>query len=69
MLGSIRDKCECCVALRKESVDRNWVLSDSITPLRVALRKESVDRNQIMIGGFGAGSVALRKESVDRNLT
>ena len=26
-------------------MDRNWVLSDSITPLRVALRKESVDRN------------------------
>ena len=28
------ERCNLKVALRKESVDRNWVLSDSITPLR-----------------------------------
>ena len=33
------------VALRKESVDRNWNLVDQAPEHRVALRKESVDRN------------------------
>ena len=33
------------VALRKESVDRNFVPFDVIRPAIVALRKESVDRN------------------------
>ena len=33
------------VALRKESVDRNFVQMLSYTIGRVALRKESVDRN------------------------
>ena len=56
------------VALRKESVDRNWEVLYLDRWLAVALRKESVDRN----GCFGpAGTyspvVALRKESVDRN--
>ena len=36
------------VALRKESVDRNRLLSMRFLPiLKVALRKESVDRNQL----------------------
>ena len=34
------------VALRKESVDRNWYSSRIIMSVLVALRKESVDRNQ-----------------------
>ena len=34
------------VALRKESVDRNWVLACCSAGFGVALRKESVDRNQ-----------------------
>ena len=59
-----------CVALRKESVDRN-ALSLLIYRQKygVALRKESVDRN--LLFRLAAGSlitVALRKESVDRNL-
>ena len=34
------------VALRKESVDRNYIIKITETaPRRVALRKESVDRN------------------------
>ena len=58
-----------CVALRKESVDRNfrrlWL---RISVLDVALRKESVDRN-IMSNSIihKVLDVALRKESVDRN--
>ena len=34
-----------CVALRKESVDRNFQTQSPIHPGLVALRKESVDRN------------------------
>ena len=38
------------VALRKESVDRNFVPFDVIRPaIDVALRKESVDRNILLI--------------------
>ena len=33
------------VALRKESVDRNYIIKITRTAPRVALRKESVDRN------------------------
>ena len=33
------------VALRKESVDRNWLFLPSCSLCPVALRKESVDRN------------------------
>ena len=35
------------VALRKESVDRNFSIATSKSHIRVALRKESVDRNII----------------------
>ena len=58
------------VALRKESVDRNFIsLTACCKRIKVALRKESVDRN----GYVGVlvvlwALVALRKESVDRNL-
>ena len=57
------------VALRKESVDRNFHVLIMIHNSLVALRKESVDRN---IWQFRKASkesqVALRKESVDRNI-
>ena len=57
------------VALRKESVDRNYYADKDADWVRgVALRKESVDRNPLL-GAFcvRAVHVALRKESVDRN--
>ena len=34
-----------CVALRKESVDRNFNAMQIVIIIMVALRKESVDRN------------------------
>ncbi len=57
------------VALRKESVDRNyWWVEGSNLFYYVALRKESVDRNSLMVVLLCHHiSVALRKESVDRN--
>ena len=57
------------VALRKESVDRNFHCKENLGGLRrVALRKESVDRNSVSNGvAVSRFSVALRKESVDRN--
>ena len=36
-----------CVALRKESVDRNAYMIKNAAFIPVALRKESVDRNEI----------------------
>ena len=58
-----------CVALRKESVDRNICYLDNIEITQaVALRKESVDRNLHSRNGHNVNrKVALRKESVDRN--
>ena len=58
-----------CVALRKESVDRNKQSRNSQNiKSRVALRKESVDRNlEDRNAGEYESGVALRKESVDRN--
>ena len=58
------------VALRKESVDRNF-FGTSIVQKRtpVALRKESVDRNLKCCFVILLAVVALRKESVDRNFT
>ena len=56
------------VALRKESVDRNYQANAVDQILPVALRKESVDRN--LVGCINRAIniiVALRKESVDRN--
>ena len=37
------------VALRKESVDRNYYADKACDWVRVALRKESVDRNGILL--------------------
>ena len=59
-----------CVALRKESVDRNghWE-GDTVYSGKVALRKESVDRNRAYDSwAESVADVALRKESVDRNV-
>ena len=59
-----------CVALRKESVDRNHGnLNFGVNDGAVALRKESVDRNRLFLPSVFRSRVALRKESVDRNLT
>ena len=55
------------VALRKESVDRNFPGTNTILYMTVALRKESVDRNICQRIGIRVDKVALRKESVDRN--
>ena len=59
------------VALRKESVDRNYIIKITEIWGAVALRKESVDRNSIALAILTVSTtiiVALRKESVDRNL-
>ena len=57
------------VALRKESVDRNFnAMQIVIVVMNVALRKESVDRNTPTASRRKTTDVALRKESVDRNL-
>ena len=56
------------VALRKESVDRNYPPEKPVKiGENVALRKESVDRNYGRFGAVQYTKVALRKESVDRN--
>ena len=56
------------VALRKESVDRNFLVLSPWGAGGVALRKESVDRNfRYARRHFQVIEVALRKESVDRN--
>ena len=62
--------CTFAVALRKESVDRNSIVSASMRAFTtVALRKESVDRNRNSIRRLLMSVVvALRKESVDRNV-
>ena len=44
------------VALRKESVDRNFDAVQIVIVVVVALRKESVDRNLITFGGSVAGN-------------
>ena len=59
---------ELYVALRKESVDRNFAGLAALRRCLVALRKESVDRNIPVIAWERAAEVALRKESVDRNI-
>ena len=57
------------VALRKESVDRNYIIKITEPPRGgVALRKESVDRNYRCRRPRYSRYVALRKESVDRNI-
>ena len=60
-------QCLICVALRKESVDRNHDDMLRYRDAEVALRKESVDRNVDASLLKASKTVALRKESVDRN--
>ena len=60
--------CTFAVALRKESVDRNYRCRCArYSRYCVALRKEGVDRNARKIRLVAPDIVALRKESVDRN--
>ena len=56
------------VALRKESVDRNFIepLIFSVQP-SLSVRRAWIEIELLPRGGWGA-RVALRKESVDRNL-
>ena len=63
--------CTFAVALRKESVDRNFnAFGVRYRHISVALRKESVDRNSDITSILPQPNrVALRKESVDRNST
>ena len=68
ILAIILKSISVMVALRKESVDRNYGGAQKMDANTVALRKESVDRN--FSGSIAAildFIVALRKESVDRN--
>ena len=63
------EKVPADVALRKESVDRNFQVCTVAGRLfQVALRKESVDRNNGPHSKKNINRVALRKESVDRNI-
>ena len=48
-LSTLPGKAVTTVALRKESVDRNFHVGDSTPALPVALRKESVDRNALYL--------------------
>ena len=62
-------EAEFSVALRKESVDRNFGMERKMQAAVVALRKESVDRNRsLQPQELVCRNVALRKESVDRNV-
>ena len=47
------------VALRKESVDRNYYADKDADWVRVALRKESVDRNKKNRPSVGSSAVSL----------
>ena len=55
------------VALRKESVDRNYIIKITVCRPAVALRKESVDRNgtlSTLIIGF-SGSLSARRAWIE----
>ena len=67
LLRGCRDSVFERVALRKESVDRNYSYLFGGAQKWVALRKESVDRNHDGMLKYRDAEVALRKESVDRN--
>ena len=57
----------CAVALRKESVDRNFYAGEIDDSARVALRKESVDRNvgrRLPVGGR-RGSLSARRAWIE----
>ena len=56
-----------CVALRKESVDRNVSAFDVLAISAVALRKESVDRNGMEINGvsYDVWSLSARRAWIE----
>ena len=55
------------VALRKESVDRNYYSDKDADWVRVALRKESVDRNGMEINGvsYDVWSLSARRAWIE----
>ena len=55
------------VALRKESVDRNWYFTDKGCKCSVALRKESVDRNmsEANLSAFVQKSLSARRAWIE----
>ena len=57
------------VALRKESVDRNFLLCKQRCRLGASLsaRRAWIEIHTLLGGYYNVASVALRKESVDRN--
>ena len=57
------------VALRKESVDRNSFVSDSLPALKLSLsaRRAWIEIGLMLVLSLATRTVALRKESVDRN--
>ena len=58
---------KAAVALRKESVDRNYIIKiTEITPT-VALRKESVDRNSpaLAVKEWDDGSLSARRAWIE----
>ncbi len=70
MVYDVLTRIEIYVALRKESVDRNWFM---MYLLALKFMSLSARRAWIEIAAVYRGqaplAVALRKESVDRNLT
>ena len=56
-----------CVALRKESGDRNWYFTDKGCKCSVALRKESVDRNmsEANLSAFVQKSLSARRAWIE----
>ena len=61
-------KVRHCVALRKESVDRNWAFRTRSAPGKSSLsaRRAWIEMFAVFAASLAA-VVALRKESVDRN--
>ena len=63
-----RQRCGLgAVALRKESVDRNYIIKITEMWGAVALRKESVDRNFIELSSWGGlgGSLSARRAWIE----
>ena len=58
------------VALRKESVDRNFDAMQIVVIIVVALRKESVDRNRLSgyLVGFYSWSLSARRAWIEMRL-
>ena len=60
--------CAASVALRKESVDRNWIMHQHcLRCIQVALRKESVDRNKTSTSRIRSaiGSLSARRAWIE----